>query len=1090
MKVTARKYNPGFLSDEELISSYCVRLDSFESMVESLRECTGNSNTHQIVIGPRGSGKTSLLLRVAAEIRRDESLSSRFLPVVFAEESYEVSTAGEFWLECLSRLAEQVPLEPNVPELKRSCEELRCVSDDQMLGDRCLGALQDYADRVGRRLVLIVENLNMMFRDFSNRDAAGWRLRHTLQTEQRLILLASATSRFDDISNPKCAFYELLREITLHPLEPEACAILWQTVSGRDRPPETISALRILTGGNPRLLTIVARFGANLSFRELMADLLDLVDDHTEYFKSHLDALPAQERRVYLTLAKLWIPATTREIADGARSDTNKCSAQLARLVERGAVEVIGGSARRKQYYLTERLYNIYYLMRCSRGTAPMVEALIQFMEAYYSTSEMKDFVIRTVREALSLDDEAKKMHQFALDRLLESPLLLVHREELSTLGSWTHSHSRGESGAAKNLFDKALKIAEMGYQSDAIALWDELLQQLNASTAEADLELVATALTNKGIAQKLLKQTEEAITTWDEVILRFGTSKAPKLISAVVAAFSRKAVGLHEQGQLKEALALCNDALHRFEQGGVAQRSPEIAEVFHIRGFVLRDLGRLEEALENWDETIARLEVNDSTMDFTIVLSALVGKVTILIDLNRLEEALDVWSEILKHSVHSDDPPVNLIDISLASKSILLDVLGRKVERLAFLDEIVQQLSESDNYQHILAAIHALTHIGDWLADQKRFQEALATWDEIVRRFGSMVKPEICDAVAFILVRKGETLAQMNRKEEALLVWEDIVHRFGSSDTTGARDSVAMSLLLKGDVFADLKRPQDVVEVMDEVIHRFGSMDAAPSLQNSVSAAFLCKALALIDLDRLPEALATYDEMLNRKNVVDTLNSEAILAETLFAKGRVLVYLKRPEAALFVWDDVVQRFGTSDQPGLLNKAISAQLKIAELHLTMEQGDTSVSAVDYLLEQLETETPESLSIRCQGHFTRARANLIEGNKAACMRDVETALSILSEISSLPRDVIDSLFGVAVELGPAQLRELIISSPVSDRLLPLTTALERDIGLETRVAKEIEEVSDDIQQDLDELRNRQCDKGNRIVPGPIDFFRDR
>ena len=169
MTITARKYNPGFLSDEELIRTYCVRLDSFESMMESLRECTGNSNTHQIVIGPRGSGKTSLLLRVAAEIRRNEDFSSRFLPIALAEESYEVSTAGEFWLECLSRLAEQVQPESNEPDLKRSCEELRQVMDDQMLGERCLGALQDYADRAGKRLALIVENLNMMFRDFSDR---------------------------------------------------------------------------------------------------------------------------------------------------------------------------------------------------------------------------------------------------------------------------------------------------------------------------------------------------------------------------------------------------------------------------------------------------------------------------------------------------------------------------------------------------------------------------------------------------------------------------------------------------------------------------------------------------------------------------------------------------------------------------------------------------------------------------------------------------------------------------------------------------------------------------------------------------------
>ena len=228
----------------------------------------------------------------------------------------------------------KAPLEPNGPDLKRTYEELRNVMDDQVLGDRCLGTLQDYADRVGKRLVLIVENLNMMFRDFSDRDSAGWRLRHTLQTEPRLILLASATSRFDDISNPKCAFYELLREVTLRPLDSEACAILgkWcpaETVTGYDQ------GIADSYWRQSALLTIVARFGANLSFRELMADLLDLVDDHTEYFKSHLDVLPAQERRVYLALAKLWIPATTREIADLARSDTNKCSAQLARLVDR-----------------------------------------------------------------------------------------------------------------------------------------------------------------------------------------------------------------------------------------------------------------------------------------------------------------------------------------------------------------------------------------------------------------------------------------------------------------------------------------------------------------------------------------------------------------------------------------------------------------------------------------------------------------------------------------------------------------------------------------------------------------------------------
>ena len=81
MTVTARKYNPGFLTDDDLVASLSVRIHEFASILEMLRECTGRSNTYQIVIGPRGSGKTSLLLRVAAEMRRAPELQSDFFPM-------------------------------------------------------------------------------------------------------------------------------------------------------------------------------------------------------------------------------------------------------------------------------------------------------------------------------------------------------------------------------------------------------------------------------------------------------------------------------------------------------------------------------------------------------------------------------------------------------------------------------------------------------------------------------------------------------------------------------------------------------------------------------------------------------------------------------------------------------------------------------------------------------------------------------------------------------------------------------------------------------------------------------------------------
>ena len=54
-------------------------------------------------------------------------------------------------------------------------------------------------------------------------------------------------------------------------------------------------------------------------------------------------------------------------------------------------------------------------------------------------------------------------------------------------------------------------------------------------------------------------------------------------------------------------------------------------------------------------------------------------------------------------------------------------------------------------------------------------------------------------------------------------------------------------------------------------------------------------------------------------------------------------------------------------------------------------------------------------------------------------------------------------------------DLIKSSPASDLLLPLSTALERELGLEPRVAREVEEIAEDIRR---ELLARPNDSGQR------------
>ena len=624
---TERKYNPGFLTDDELVAGFCVRKPEFESILEMLRECTGSANQHQIVIGPRGSGKTTLLLRVAAELRRGAGLAQAFFPVVFAEESYEVATTGEFWLECVSRLASQVPRSDDTPDMQRTFDDLRTVRDDQALAERCLATVLDFADRENKRLVLIVENLNMMFGDMADRDA-GWRLRHVLQNEPRIVLLASATSRFDEIDRPDHALYDLFRVLTLRPLDTDECAALWEAAAGQSRPRKTVRSLEILTGGSPRLLAIVAHFSAGLSFRQLMDSLLDLVDAHTEYFKSHLEALPAQERRVYLALADLWKPALAKEIADRARTETGKCSAQLARLVERGAVLAAGGTARRKQYYLSERLYNIYYLLRRNGGPNRLVDVLIRFMESYYSPDELKSIAAGIAREGLELPLEMRSLH--------ESAPALAEDDDVQV-------------AEARRLCAEGIELSRQGRNEEALAAYDEALRRFGDSERPALLEVVARVLVNRGSTLRALNRLEEALVAQDEVVRRFGACKTPAFLEPVARALVNRGIAFGAVNRFAEALAAFDEALRRFRDRGSYTDREVVARTLLYRGLTLGELDRTDEELAAYDHLLGRFGASEAPALLELALEAICRKVLAFSKLGRPFEVPDVESLLSK---------------------------------------------------------------------------------------------------------------------------------------------------------------------------------------------------------------------------------------------------------------------------------------------------------------------------------------------------------------------------------------------------------------------------------------------------------
>ena len=277
----------------------------------------------------------------------------------------------------------------------------------------------DSADSLSKRILIVVENLNTLLGEqMSDEDA--WKFRHILLHEPRVMLLATAVSRFETIDNADKAFFELFRVLELKPLDENESLAVWEVATGTRPGIGRVRPLQILTGGNPRLLTIISSFAAQMSLRQLMGDLMQLVDENTEYFRSHIESLPSTERKVYLSLAEHWDPITASEVAAASHLGVSKTSALLNRLTQRGAVvsEVRGNA---KRYYVAERMYNIYYLMRRHGASSARVKALVNFMISFYEPEKLVSMFQHFAEEACTLAPEDRRDHFYAYEALLET---------------------------------------------------------------------------------------------------------------------------------------------------------------------------------------------------------------------------------------------------------------------------------------------------------------------------------------------------------------------------------------------------------------------------------------------------------------------------------------------------------------------------------------------------------------------------------------------------------------------------------------------------------------------------------------------
>ncbi|MBN8183121.1 tetratricopeptide repeat protein [Roseibium aggregatum] len=410
------KFNPAFQSDEEAIANFVVRQFQFEQIIDALLNARPPSSVAPrfLISAPRGAGKTTLCRRVVAEVRTRSDLEKLWQPVFLGEESYSVTTAGEFLLEVLFQLNDQAP----EAHLQSGWELAKAAQGESELIERSLSVLRSFVSESSRRLLVVVENFHVILADqVQGLPKPGEGVLELLQDDELFSVLATSVAAANDDDHDFLP--EDYSSVVLAPLSLNECRELWLALTKDDVPAERIRPIQILTGGSPRLIHILADFMKTRSLRDLMDNLNFLIDQNTEYFKSQLDALPAVERKVFAALLEIWDPASAKQVAEVARVNTNIASAMLARLTDRGSVIKEPGTGRSSIYFAAERLFNIYYLMRRRSHPSSRVKALVTFMVEFYSSEELVNTTASLAKEACDLDPSRRGDYHSTFDAIL-----------------------------------------------------------------------------------------------------------------------------------------------------------------------------------------------------------------------------------------------------------------------------------------------------------------------------------------------------------------------------------------------------------------------------------------------------------------------------------------------------------------------------------------------------------------------------------------------------------------------------------------------------------------------------------------------
>lgn len=371
-------YNPQRLSDEAVQDLFVVRKKLFEFLMQKIKTEQPNSiPQHYLIIAQRGMGKTTLLKRVEVELRKAEN-KTQFIPLLFPEEQYNLKNLAEFWLNSLDALADTLEFEKETEAVKlvdNKVRELEKIKNDEELAKEAFQFLKTFTQKVGRRPVLLIDNMSFIFDRLEKSEQH--KLRAWLMENASPILLGASAVAIEDTYDYGAAFYDAFQIYYLQKLSfEELLEILTNLakltnsehlIQSINHEKARIKTLYQLSDNSVRFAVILFKIIINGFSNNIIDDLESILEEFTPTFKAQFEELPTQMQIIVDAIALHWDPINIEQLRNETRYENNQLSPQLKRLYELGWIEKLDAfEAKGNAYQISNRFFNIWYIIRRS----------------------------------------------------------------------------------------------------------------------------------------------------------------------------------------------------------------------------------------------------------------------------------------------------------------------------------------------------------------------------------------------------------------------------------------------------------------------------------------------------------------------------------------------------------------------------------------------------------------------------------------------------------------------------------------------------------------------------------------------------